>query len=171
MQTQTRSSERAPRSGALIVVLAMTAVAAVVTVVAGILLLMPAASSAAGRPHHHKHHGHKHHGHKHPPAPPLAPTYPAPALGSVTVTDAGPGRRAVAVETTGPPMDQVEICDLSTFDCASAEFGSGRWIATLPAPDPARYTLGVIARSGGVWVTDRVSSDPPAEVPPIVNVG
>ena len=33
------------------------------------------------------------------------------------------------------------------------------------------FTLGVIARSGGVWVTDRVASDPPAEVPPIVNVG
>lgn len=144
---------------------------AAAAIAAAALLLLPAAAAAGGRGHHHGH-KHHHHGGRHqpPPAPPVV-NPSGPAFGSVEILPDGPGRRLVSVETTGPAMSVVEICDLTTPECVDAELDAGRWTARVPAPDPVRYSIGLIGRSGELWVTDSRRSDPPAPIPPPVNIG
>ena len=134
---------------------------AVLAALLAIALAVPGGAVAHGRHLHHHH----------PVRPPAKPSGQRAAFGSVTVTPAGAGQRLVTVETTGPPMSIVEVCDLPTGECVSANLVSGTWSARLPAADPDHFSIGLIGLSDGTWVIGNSSSTPPAEVPPLVNIG
>jgi hypothetical protein len=156
---QTNAKARGRMVRALLSILGVTA-----TVAAGALLIP--AGAGAGR-HHHGHH----HNHHHPTAPPGPPSVAGPEFGSVTVSPDGPGRRVVTVGPTAPPLSFLLVCDLPTSGCVQATLVSGTWVARLPAAEADRYSIGLIGRSEGTWVTGNESSDPPAVIPPLVNIG
>ena len=100
------------------------------------------------------------------------PRPPATTLMKVTVRAHGPTHRLVRVEASGPRLIYVAVCDLTTSTCANAARAPRAWVARLPAQDPdGPYAIGVVGRGPGGYVTGHFASDPPPDVPPIVNIG
>ena len=90
----------------------------------------------------------------------------------VTVRAHGPTHRLVRVVARGPRLTYVAVCDLTTWTCVNAARAPRAWVARLPAQHPnGPYAIGVVGRSPGGYVTGHFASDPPPDVPPIVNIG
>jgi len=121
-------------------------------------LILGAGTAQARQRHHHRHH---------------APRPPAPAFTNVTVQPDGATHRLVTVETSGPPLTWVDVCDLTTsLPCVGASPESSKWVARLPAQDPAGpYAIGLIGHGPGGYVTGFYASNPPAPIPPLLNIG
>jgi hypothetical protein len=90
------------------------------------------------------------------------------SLKTITVAPAGPSARTVTIATAGAPFRTVYVCDQVTPTCVRAHRTSTHvWHATLAATDPASdFSIGVIARARGRYVTAHLGSAPAAPVSP-----
>jgi hypothetical protein len=120
-------------------------------------LMVGVGAAQATQSQHHRHH---------------APRPPATTLMKVTVRAHGPSHRLVRVVASGPRLTYLAVCDLTTSTCVNAARARRAWVARLPAQDPdGPYAIGVVGRGPGGYVTGHFASDPPPDVPPIVNIG
>lgn len=90
------------------------------------------------------------------------------SLKTITVAPAGSAARTVTIATGGAPFRTVYVCDQVTPSCVRAHRTSPHvWQAALAATDPASdYSIGVIARARGRYVTAHVGTAPAAHVAP-----
>ena len=122
-----------------------------------VALVVGVGTAQATQHQHHRHHARR---------------PPATTLTKGTVRAAGPTHRLVRVVASGSPLTYLAVCDLTTTTCVGATRESGVWVARLPAQDPkGPYAIGVVGRSAGGYVTGHYASNPPPDVPPIVNIG
>jgi hypothetical protein len=89
-------------------------------------------------------------------------------LRTITVAPSGPMARTVTIATAGAPFRAVYVCDQVTPGCVRAHRTSAHvWQAALAAADPSSdYSIGVIARAHGRYVTEHVGDAPVAPVSP-----
>lgn len=90
------------------------------------------------------------------------------SLKAITVAPSGPAARMVTVATAGAPFRAVYVCDQVTPGCVRAHRASRHvWQATLSATDSSSdYSIGVLARARGRYVTKHVGTAPAAPVSP-----
>jgi hypothetical protein len=89
-------------------------------------------------------------------------------LKAISVAPSGPAARTVTVATAGAPFRAVYVCDQVTPGCVRAHRTSPHvWHAMLAATDPSSdYSIGVIARAHGSYVTKHVGNAPATPVSP-----
>jgi hypothetical protein len=92
----------------------------------------------------------------------------AASLRTITVAPSGQAARTVTIATAGAPFRAVFVCDQVTPTCVRAHRTSAHaWQAVVAAADPASdYSIGVIARAHGRYMTAHVGSAPGAPVSP-----